>query len=81
MIELGIFESYRSVDSDGICYVRGINRIQRFNTKLTKLYETCFKIYISQGIIFVDKYIDDGFVGTVQCANRFGFEELTVKKN
>lgn len=78
MVELGIFESYRSVDSDGICYVRGINRIKDYNTPL---YEKFYKIYISEGIIFVDKYINKHFESTVQCANRFGFEELTVKKN
>lgn len=78
MAELGFFESYRSVDSDGICYVRGINRIQDYNTPLYKLF---FKIYISEGIIFVDKYVNKNFVGTVQCANRFGFEELNVKDN
>lgn len=77
MIELGIFESYRSVDSDGICYVRGINRIKDYNTPL---YEKFYKIYISEGIIFVDKYINKHFESTVQCANRFGFEELTVKE-
>lgn len=76
MIELGIFESYRSVDSNGMCYVRGINRIQDYNTSL---YNKFFKIYISEGIIFVDKYVNKHFEGTVQCANRFGFEELTVK--
>ena len=77
MIELGIFESYRSVDSDGICYVRGINRIQDYNTPL---YNKFFKIKISEGIIFVDKYVNRHFEGTVQCANRFGFEELTIKE-
>lgn len=78
MVELGIFESYRSVDSDGICYVRGINRIKDYNTPL---YNQFFKIYISEGIIFVDKYINKHFESTVQCANRFGFEEITVKGN
>ena len=58
MIELGIFKSYRSVDSNGICYVRGINRIKDYNTKI---YNIFFKIYISEGIIFVDKYIDNHF--------------------
>ena len=76
MIELGIFKSYRSVDSTGICYVRGINRIKDYNIKI---YNIFFKIYISEGIIFVDKYIDNHFEGTVQCANRFAFEELPVK--
>ena len=78
MVELGIFESYRSVDSDGICYVRGINRIKDYNTPM---YNKFFKIYISEGIIFVDKYINKHFESTVQCANRFGYEELTVKEN
>lgn len=78
MVELGIFKSYRSVDSDGMCYVRGINRIPDYNTTL---YEKFFKIYISEGIIFVDKYVNKHFEGTIQCANRFGFEELTVKEN
>jgi hypothetical protein len=78
MVELGIFESYRSVDSDGICYVRGINRIQDYNLLS---YDKYFKIYISEGIIFVDKYVNKNFVGTVQCANRFGFEEITIKGN
>lgn len=76
MAELGFFESYRSVDSDGICYVRGINRIQDYNLLS---YDKYFKIYISEGIIFVDKYVNKNFVGTVNCSNRFGFEELTVK--
>jgi hypothetical protein len=78
MVELGIFESYRSVDSDGMCYVRGINRIQDYNTPM---YKQFFKIYISEGIIFVDKYVNKHFESTVQCANRFGFEEITVKGN
>lgn len=78
MVELGIFESYRSVDSDGMCYVRGINRIQDYNTPM---YKQFFKIYISEGIIFVDKYVNKHFESTVQCANRFGFEEITVKSN
>lgn len=78
MIELGIFKSYRSVDSNGICYVRGINRIKDYNIKI---YNIFFKIYISEGIIFVDKYIDNHFEGTAQCANRFGFEELSIKDN
>ena len=78
MVELGIFRSYRSVDSDGMCYVRGINRIKEYNISL---YEVFFKIYISEGIIYVDKYINNHFEGTVQCANRFGFEELTFKDN
>ena len=58
MIELGIFKSYRSVDSNGICYVRGINRIKDYNVKI---YDTFFKIYISEGIIFVDKYVNKHF--------------------
>ena len=78
MVELGIFKAYRSVDSDGICYVRGINRIKDYNTTM---YEKFYKIYISEGIIFVDKYVNKLFESTVQCANRFGFEELTVKEN
>jgi len=78
MVELGIFKAYRSVDSDGICYVRGINRIKDYNTTM---YEKFYKIYISEGIIFVDKYVNKHFEATVQCANRFGFEELTVKEN
>lgn len=78
MIELGIFKSYRSVDSNGICYVRGINRIKDYNIKI---YDMFFKIYISEGIIFVDAYVNNHFEGTVQCANRFGFEELSTKDN
>lgn len=78
MIELGIFKSYRSVDSNGICYVRGINRIKDYNIKI---YDMFFKIYISEGIIFVDAYVNNHFEGTVQCANRFGFEELSIKEN
>lgn len=78
MVELGIFESYRSVDSNGICYVRGINRIKDYNIKI---YDMFFKIYISDGIIFVDAYVNNHFEGTVQCANRFGFEELSTKEN
>ena len=78
MVELGIFRSYRSVDSDGMCYVRCINRIKEYNISL---YEVYFKIYISEGIIYVDKYINNQLEGTVQCANRFGFEELTYNNN
>ena len=78
MVELGIFRSNRSVDSDGMCYVRGINRIKEYNISL---YEVFFKIYISEGIIYVDKYINNQLEGTVQCANRFGFEELTYNNN
>ena len=78
MVELGIFRLYRSVDSDGMCYVRGINRIKEYNISL---YEVFFKIYISEGIIYVDKYINNQLEGTVQCANRFGFEELTDNNN
>ena len=78
MVELGIFRSYRSVDSDGMCYVRGINRIKEYNISL---YEVFFKIYNSEGIIYVDKYINNQLEGTVQCANRFGFEELTYNNN
>ena len=78
MVELGIFKSYHSVDSDGMCYVRGINRIKEYNISL---YEVFFKIYISEGIIYVDKYINNQLEGTVQCANRFGFEELTYNNN
>lgn len=78
MVELGIFKSYHSVDSNGMCYVRGINRIKDYNISL---YDIFFKIYISEGIIYVDKYIDNQLKGTVQCANRFGFEELTDNNN
>ena len=78
MVELGIFKSYHSVDSNGMCYVRGINRIKEYNISL---YEVFFKIYISEGIIYVDKYINNQLEGTVQCANRFGFEELTYNNN
>ena len=62
MVELGIFRSYRSVDSDGMCYVRGINRIKEYNISL---YEVFFKIYISEGIIYVDKYININRESTV----------------
>ena len=78
MVELGTFKSYHSVDADGMCYVRGINRIKEYNISL---YEVFFKIYISEGIIYVDKYINNQLEGTVQCANRFGFEELTYNNN
>ena len=78
MVELGIFKQYHSIDSNGICYVRGINRIKEYNISL---YEVFFKIYISEGIIYVDKYINNQLEGTVQCANRFGFEELTYNNN
>ena len=61
-----------------MCYVRGINRIKEYNISL---YEVFFKIYISEGIIYVDKYINNQLEGTVQCANRFGFEELTYNNN
>lgn len=78
MVELGIFKTYHSVDSNGMCYVRGINRIKDYNISL---YDIFFKIYISEGIIYVDKYINNQLKGTVQCANRFGFEELSIKDN
>ena len=52
MVELGIFRSYRSVDSDGMCYVRGINRIKEYNIAL---YELLFRNNISEGRIYVDK--------------------------
>ena len=78
MVELGSFKQYHSIDSNGICYVRGINRIKEYNIPL---YEVFFKIYISEGIIFVDKYVNNQLECTVQCANRFGFEELTVNNN
>ena len=75
MVELGTFKSYHSVDADGMCYVRGINRINDYNSS----YDIFFKIYISEGIIYVDRYINNQFDGTAQCANRFAFEELPVK--
>lgn len=78
MVEIGNFKSYRSVDSDGICYVRGINRIPDYNLQS---YNKYFKIYINDGIIFVDKYVNRHFESTVNCTNRFGFEELTVIEN
>jgi hypothetical protein len=77
MVELGNFKSYRSVDSDGICYVRGINRIPDYNLQS---YDKYFKIYINDGIIYVAKYYKE-FAGIVNCTNRFGFEELTVIEN
>ena len=76
MVEIGTFKSYHSVDADGICYVRGINRINDYNISS---YDIFFKIYISEGIIYVDKYINNQLKGTVHCANRFAFEELPVK--
>ena len=76
MVELGTFKSYHSVDADGMCYVRGINRINDYNISS---YDIFFKIYISEGIIYVDRYINNQFDGTAQCANRFAFEELPVK--
>ena len=78
MVELGIFRSYRSVDSDGMCYVRGINRIKEYNISL---YEVFFKIYISEGIIYVDKYVYGHLEGTIHCSNRFIFDELTINEN
>ena len=76
MVELGTFKSYHSVDADGMCYVRGINRINDYNISS---YDIFFKIYISEGIIYVDRYVNNQFDGTAQCANRFAFEELPVK--
>ena len=78
MVELGNFKSYRSIDSDGICYVRGINRIPDYNLQS---YAKYFKIYINDGIIYVVKYLNKEFAGIVNCTNRFGFEELTVIEN
>lgn len=74
MVELGTFKSYHSVDADGMCYVRGINRIKDHNISS---YDTFFKIYISEGIIYVAKYVNNQFDSTVHCSNRFAFEELT----
>ena len=76
MVELGTFKSYHSVDADGMCYVRGINRINDYNISS---YDIFFKIYISEGIIYVDRYVNNQFDGNVHCANRFAFEELPVK--
>ena len=76
MVEIGTFKSYHSVDADGMCYVRGINRINDYNISS---YDIFFKIYISEGIIYVDRYVNNQFDGTVHCANRFAFEELPVK--
>ena len=76
MVEIGTFKSYHSVDADGMCYVRGISRINDYNISS---YDIFFKIYISEGIIYVDKYINNQLKGTVHCANRFEFEELPVK--
>ena len=76
MVELGTFKSYHSVDADGMCYVRGINRINDYNISS---YDIFFKIYISEGIIYVDRYLNNQFDGTVHCANRFAFVELPVK--
>ena len=53
MVELGKFKSYRSVDSDGICYVRGINRIPDYNLQS---YDKYFKIYINQTIVGIYQY-------------------------
>lgn len=78
MVELGNFKSYRSVDADGICYVRGINRIPDYNLQS---YDKYFKIYINDNIIYVVKYLNKEFAGIVNCSNRFGFEELTVIEN
>ena len=75
MVELGNFKSYRSIDSDGICYVRGINKIPNYNLQS---YNKYFKIYIYDGIIYVEKYLNNDIVN---CSNRFGFEELTVIEN
>ena len=74
MVELGNFKSYHSVDADGICYVRGLNRIKDYNISS---YDTFFKIYISEGIIYVAKYVNKQFDSTAHCSNRFAFEELT----
>lgn len=78
MVELGNFKSYRSIDSDGICYVRGINKIPNYNLQS---YNKYFKIYIYDGIIYVEKYLNNEIAGIVNCSNRFGFEELTVIEN
>lgn len=78
MVELGNFKAYRSIDSDGICYVRGINKIPNYNLQS---YNKYFKIYIYDGIIYVEKYLNKELVGIVNCSNRFGFEELTVIEN
>ena len=54
------------------------SKIKEYNTPLNEVF---FKIYITEGIIFVDKYVNNQLECTVQCANRFGFEELTVNNN
>ena len=39
MVELGTFKSYHSVDADGMCYVRGLNRIKDYDISS---YDTFF---------------------------------------
>ena len=76
MIELGSFKSCRAEEIHGMCCIKGINRIED-----TELLDVFFEIYISDGIIFADKYVYGHLEGTIHCSNRFSFEELTIKEN
>ena len=76
MIELGIFKSYRAEEIHGMCCIKGINRLED-----AEMCDTPFEIYISEGIIYVDKYVYGCCEGTVHCSNRFSFDELTIKEN
>ena len=76
MVELGTFKSYHSVDADGICYVRGLNRIKDYDISS---YDIFFKIYMSEGIIYVDRYVNNECDVIVECGNSFAVEEISVK--
>ena len=76
MIGLGSFKSCRSEEMHGMCCIKGINRLE--DTEMCDVY---FEIYISDGIIFVDKYVYGRCEGTIHCSNRFIFDELTLKEN
>ena len=71
MIELGSFKSCRAEEMHGMCYIKGINRL-----KDTEVCDMFFEIYISEGIIYVDKYVYGRCEGTIHCSNRFSFDEL-----
>lgn len=76
MVNLGSFKSCRLEEIHGMCCIKGINRI-----KDAEMCDTFFEIYISDGIIYVDKYIYGHLEGTIHCSNRFIFDELTINEN
>ena len=76
MVELGNFKSCRLEEIHGMSCIKGINRI-----KDAEICDTFFEIYISDGIIYVDKYVYGHLEGIIHCSNRFIFDELTITEN